>query len=81
MNMQSKTNVAEDNGDRPTASARLEEEPGRSDSLAQLKQELRAPLDAIIGSAKHLETQCDDARMANDTKQILKAAHDLARHY
>jgi CheY-like chemotaxis protein len=79
MNTQSQSNVGGDNGSKPTESTQLDEEPKepRNDFMAQLGQELRAPLNAIMGFAQHLERQCDDASTTDNIKQVQKAANDL----
>jgi CheY-like chemotaxis protein len=77
MNVHSQSNLSEDDGAKSAASFRLEEEPLRNDFLAQLSQELRPPLNAIMGFAQHLERQCDDAGTTDNIKQVQKAANDL----
>ena len=77
MNINSQSNINEDNGAKATASGGREEEPRRNDSLARLNPELRTPLNAIMGFAKQLEMQCDNASMTDDVKQLLTAAHHL----
>ena len=77
MNIHSQSNLSEDNGAKSAASARLGEEPRCNDFLAQLSQELRAPLNAITGFAQHLEKQCDDASTTDNIKQVQKTANDL----
>jgi CheY-like chemotaxis protein len=69
--------VGEGNAAEAAASVRVEEESRPNDFMGQLNQELRTPVSAIMGCAEHLETQCDDASMTDDIKQILKSAHDL----
>src|SRR6202030_37300 len=79
MNTQSQSNAGGDNGGKPTESTQLDKEPQelRNDFMAQLGQELRAPLNAIMGFAQHLERQCNDASTTDTIKQVQKAANDL----
>ena len=76
MNTQSQSNVGGDNRGKLTESTQLDKEP-LSDFTVQLGQELRAPLNAIMGFAQHLERQCDDASTADTIKQVQKAANNL----
>jgi CheY-like chemotaxis protein len=77
MNMNSQSNISEDNRAKATASGGLEEKPCRNDSLARLNLELRTPLNAIMGFTKQLEMQSDNASVTDNVRQFLKAAHQL----
>ncbi len=71
MDMELRTDI----GENDAASGRLGGELRCNDLLAQLKQELRTPLNTIIGFAELLEVQCDKASMTDNVNQILRAAH------
>ena len=77
MDTYSESNVIEDNGARSEQSALLKERLRRDEFLAHLNQKLRTPLNAIMGFAELLEMQCENASMADNVKQILKAARAL----
>jgi CheY-like chemotaxis protein len=77
MDTYSESNVIEENGARSEQSARLKEGLQRDEFLAHLNQKLRTPLNAIMGFAELLEMQCENASMADNVKQILKAARAL----
>jgi len=77
MDTYSESNVSEENGARSEQSVRLKEGPRREEFLAHLNQKLRTPLNAIMGFAELLEMQCENASMADNVKQILKAARAL----
>src|SRR5450759_186728 len=77
MDTYSESNVSEENGARSEQSARLKEGLRRDEFLAHLNQKLRTPLNAITGFAELLEMQCENASMADNVKQILKAARVL----
>jgi CheY-like chemotaxis protein len=76
MKIHLRTNTGEDNGAKLNALCPLEEGPRRNDFLEQLKQELRTPLNTIMGCAELLEGQCGTASMTDKVKQIIKAAHE-----
>ena len=77
MDTYSESNVSEENGARSEQSARLKEGLRRDEFSAHLNQKLRTPLNAIMGFAELLEMQCENASMADNVKQILKAARAL----
>ena len=89
MDANSQSDIKEDKGAKSEQSARLEEEIAHcreelrlktlrlNEFLAYLEQKLRTPLTAIMGFAELLEMQCENASMADNAKQILKAARDL----
>jgi CheY-like chemotaxis protein len=77
MDTYSESNVSEENGARSEQSARLKEGLRSDEFLAHLNQKLRTPLNAIMGFAELLEMQCENASMADNVKQILKAARAL----
>ena len=89
MDADSQSNIKEDSGAKSEQSARFEEEIAHcreelrlktrrlNEFLAYLEQKLRTPLTAIMGFAELLEMQCENASMADNAKQILKAARDL----
>ena len=89
MEANSQSDVKEDNGAKSEQSARLEEEIAHcreelrlktlrlNEFLAYLEQKLRTPLTAIMGFAELLEMQCENESMADNVKQILKAAREL----
>jgi CheY-like chemotaxis protein len=77
MDMHARPNAGEDSRANPARSAGPAEKPHRDDSLTQLKQELRMPLNTIMGFADHLATQCGNAGMPDNVRQFQKAAIDL----
>jgi CheY-like chemotaxis protein len=77
MDTYSESNVSEENGARSEQSGRLKEGLRRDEFLAHLNQKLRTPLNAIMGFSELLEMQCENASMADNVKQILKAARAL----
>ena len=89
MDANSPSDVKEDNRASSEQSARLEEEIAHcreelrlktlrlNEFLTYLEQKLRTPLTAIMGFAELLEMQCENASMADNVKQILKAAREL----
>src|ERR1700732_1697948 len=89
MGANSPSDIKADNGAKSEQSARLEEEIAHcreelrlktlrlNEFLAYLEQKLRTPLTAIMGFAELLEMQCENASMADNVKQILKAAREL----
>jgi CheY-like chemotaxis protein len=77
MDTYSESNVSEENGARSEQSARLKEGLRCDEFLAHLNQKLRTPLNAIMGFAELLEMQCENGSLADNVKQILKAARAL----
>ncbi len=71
MDMESRTDIGKDDA----AFGRLGGGLRCNDLLAKLKQELRTPLNTIIGFAELLEVQCDNASTTDNVNQILRAAH------
>ena len=77
MNIIPQINTGDDNGAKSAESMRPAEGSEHNDFLAQLNQELRPPLNAIINFAERLNKQCDDANMIVDIKSVLRSANDL----
>jgi CheY-like chemotaxis protein len=89
MDANSQSDSREDNGAKSKQIAGLEEEIARcreelrlkklrlNEFLAYLEQKLRTPLTAIIGFSELIEMQTDRESVADNAKQILKAARDV----
>ena len=74
--MNAQSNLGEDNGAKSLAPTRLNQGMPLTDILAQLKRDLRTPLNAFMDFTKQLETRSDSGTTPNNAKQILKATQN-----